>query len=139
MNGPFLIERAMLLLPLHDELIGSFVIARLVTERRNSPRRHGVIALYSAFTAAMRMIHRVHDNTAHRWPDSHMPLAAGLANGDVLMIEIAHLADRGDALHIDQSHFPGRKLHVRIATLFSDKPRGRAGASTPSGAPAGAS
>src|SRR5439155_20186527 len=103
MNGPFLIERAMLLLPLHDELVRSVVVACLVTERRNSPRRHGVITLHPPFTTAVRMIHRVHDHAAHRGPDSHMPLAAGLSNRDVLMIDIADLTDRGDALHIHQS------------------------------------
>src|SRR6266516_969699 len=94
MNGPFLIERAMLLLPLHDELIGALVIARLVTQGRNAPQRHRVIPLHSPFTATMRVIHRVHDDAADCRPDSHMPLAPCFSNRDVLMVEIADLTDR---------------------------------------------
>src|SRR5437867_13093554 len=104
----------MLPLPLDDELIGTLVIAGLVTERRHTPRRQRVISLHPAFTAPVRMIDRIHHDAAHGGPDSHMPLASGLPDGDVLMIEVADLADRGDALHIHQSDFPGRKLHMRI-------------------------
>src|SRR6266542_1267514 len=87
-NGPFLCERMLLRLPLHNELVGSFVVSRFVAQRRLAPRRHWVIALDAAFTTAMRMVDRIHHNAANGRPDAHMTRASGFANRDVFMIEI---------------------------------------------------
>src|SRR5262245_33292005 len=100
MNGPFFCERMLLRLPLHDEFVGSFVVAGLVAQCRFAPRRHRVIPLHTSFTAAMRMIDWVHDHATIRRPDSHMPCAAGFSDCDVFMIEIPDLPDRRDTVHI---------------------------------------
>src|SRR5678815_5324320 len=126
MNGPFLTERAMLFrLPLHDELIRALVVASLVAQRRFAPRRHRVISLHTTFAASMRMIDRIHHNTANRRPDTHVTHAAGFAERDVFVIQISYLADRRHAIHVDESNLTGRQLHVRIATFFGDKLRRR--------------
>src|SRR5688572_24404674 len=91
MKGPFLIERAMLFrLPLHDELVGALIVSSLVTERRLAPRCHRVIPLDAAFTAAMRVINRIHDNAANGRPHSQMPDASGLSERHLFVIEIAN-------------------------------------------------
>src|SRR5262245_46248639 len=94
MNGPLLIERAMLFrLPLHNELVGALVVPCLVAERRLAPRSHGVIALHAAFTATVRMIHRVHHDAANGRANAHVTDATSLAQRHVFMIQIADLAD----------------------------------------------
>src|SRR5262245_9997642 len=105
MNGPFFKERILLTLPLHDELVGSFVVARFITERRHSPRSHGVVAFHSAFATTVWMIHRIHHNASYSRPNSQVPRASGFSNGDVFVIEIPDLADRGNAVDVHQADF----------------------------------
>src|SRR5262245_36500287 len=98
MNGPFFCERMLLRLPLHNELVGSFVVSGLVAKRRLTPRRHRMVAFDTAFTAAVRMVDRIHDHTAVSRANSHVPRPAGFSDRDVFVIEIAHLADCGDTV-----------------------------------------
>src|SRR5205085_9934272 len=115
MNGPFLCERMLLGLPLHNELIGSFVVSCFVAQSWLTPRSHRMIALDTAFASAMRMIDRVHDDATHRRANSHVPRTPGLSNRDVLVVQIADLADRRNTVDVHQPHFAGRKLHVGVA------------------------
>src|SRR2546426_4431047 len=112
MNGPFFCERMLFRLPLHDELVASFVVACLIAKRRFTPRRHRVVALNSAFTAAVRMIDRIHHNAANRRPNSQVPSASCLSDRDVLMIQVSYLTDRCYAVHIHQPHLAGGEFHV---------------------------
>src|SRR5207237_8352349 len=67
------------LLPLDDELIRPLPIPRLVALRRQPPWRHGVAAARGlAFTAAERMIDRVHRDAAHVRTNSEPPAATRL-------------------------------------------------------------
>src|SRR5580658_417915 len=104
-NGPLLSERPMLLLarhphrlPLlglsgHDPLIRALVIARLETARGLAPRCHRMASAAGlAFTAAVRVIHRVHRNAAVVRTLPHPALASRLAQADVFVFHIAHLA-----------------------------------------------
>src|SRR5438093_10470064 len=99
MNGPFFKERMLLALPLHNELVGSFVVARFITERRHSPRSHGVVPFNSAFATTMWMIDRIHHNTSHGWPNSQVPRASRFSNRDRVVIAIPNLSGRGHAVH----------------------------------------
>src|SRR5262249_61995392 len=90
-NGPFFCERMLLCLPLHDELVGSFVVSCLVAKRRLAPRSHWVIPLHPAFTSAVRMIDRIHHHPANRRPNSHVAAANRPFRRDVLMIKISPL------------------------------------------------
>src|SRR5262245_11691409 len=120
-NGPFFCERMLLRLPLHNELVSSFVVSCLVAKRRLAPWCHGVITLHATLTSAMRMIHRVHDHAAIRRTDSHVPSAAGLSNRHVFMIEIPDLPDRRDTVHIHQSNFTRGQFHVSVSRFLSDQ------------------
>src|SRR5207253_6530122 len=114
MNGPFFCERMLLGLPLHNELIGSFVVSCFVAQSRLTPRSHRMIALDAAFAPTVRMIDRVHYHTTHRWANSHVARAPGLSNRDVFMVQVAHLTDRRQAINVYQPHFAGRKFHMGI-------------------------
>src|SRR2546430_12474757 len=64
-----------------------------------SPWRHGVPAAGGpALTAAERMVHRVHRHAAHVRPLAQPSAAPRLADRDVLVIDIADLADGRHAL-----------------------------------------
>src|SRR2546427_7668533 len=75
MNGPFFCERMLLGLPLHNELIGSFVVSCFVAQCRLTPRSHRMITLHTAFASTMRMIDRVHYHATHGWANSHVARA----------------------------------------------------------------
>src|SRR5437868_15445795 len=114
MNGPFFCERMLLTLSLHDELFSSFVVSRLVAQRRLAPWRHRVISLHAAFTTAVRMVDGIHHDTAVGRADAHMPRASGFADGDIFVVQISDLADRRAAVDIHQPDFAGRKFYVSI-------------------------
>src|SRR5262245_35524761 len=106
MKGPFLTERAMLFrLPLHDELVGAFVVARLVAQFGLAPWRHGMVTLDASFTATVRVVHGIHHNAADRRPNSHMPDTSGLAQRHVLMVKISDLPYRRHAVDVDKTNF----------------------------------
>src|SRR5437867_12685812 len=95
MNGPFFKERILLALPLHNELVGSFVVSRLITERRHSPRSHGMVAFHPAFATTVWMIDRIQHNTSHSCANSQVPRASVLSKRAVFMSETLNLPDRG--------------------------------------------
>src|SRR5262249_11845957 len=78
-----------LLSPLDDVLVRTFVVTRLLAQRRESPGRLRMIALYAAFTTAMRVIDRVHGYAANRGTNTAPTCTACLAEVFVFMVEIA--------------------------------------------------
>src|SRR5262245_31425267 len=66
----------------------------------------------------MGMVDRIHNDTTHRWTDSHMALTAGLADGHVFMIEISNLADRRHTFDVNQANFTRRQLYMCVTALF---------------------
>src|SRR5262249_60335076 len=110
-NGPFFCERMLLRFPLHDELVGSFVVSCLVTKRRLAPRSHWVIPLHPAFTSAMRMIDRIHHHTTNRRSNSHVAVRSGFSDRGVLMGEIPGLSHGLPAIFVYQSAFAHWYLH----------------------------
>src|SRR2546427_4616284 len=121
MNGPFFCERILLGLPLHNELIGSFVVSCFVAQCRLTPRSHRMITLHTAFASTMRMIDRVHYHATHGWANSHVTRAPGLSNRDVFMVQVAHLTDRRQAINVYQPHFARRELHMGVAAFLRHK------------------
>jgi hypothetical protein len=55
---------------LDNHAIGALAAARLRAQGRKRPRRDRMISLHAAFTAAVRVVHRVHGHAAHRWLDA---------------------------------------------------------------------
>src|SRR5919107_3785484 len=137
MNGPFLTERAIAFLYLrvllnapvaHDHVRGALVLARLVAARRLAPRRHRVAAARGlALAAAVRVVDRVHRDAAHRRADAVPARAPGLAVRDVLVLDVADLADGrvaddGDAPDLARGH-----AHLRVVAFLGDELREAAG------------
>src|SRR6185436_8778148 len=102
----------LLLSPLDDESIRALRVARLVALGRHAPRRHRMAAARGlALAAAERVVDRVHRDAAHVRPLAEPPAPPRLADRDVLVIEVADLADRGEALHVDLANLARRHLH----------------------------
>src|SRR5688572_12061610 len=105
--------------PRNNGPVGPLVVPRLVTSRRLAPRRNRVAAAGGlAFTAAMRMIHRVHGHAANRGTLAQPARAAGLADPYIFMIRIAYLPDGGHARRGRAPHFAGRQLDLGDAAFL---------------------
>src|SRR5207249_10099301 len=81
-----------------------------------------------ALTAAERMIHRVHRHTAHVRTLTEPAAAARFADRHVLVIEVANLTDRREALHADLADLAGGHLHRSVLAFLRDELHGRPGA-----------
>src|SRR4051812_18938011 len=74
------------------------LLAGAVAERGLAPRRLRMVAeRRAALAAAVRMVDRVHGLAARLRAHAHVPLAAGLADVDVLVVGVADHAHRGPA------------------------------------------
>src|SRR5262249_31935645 len=99
----------------HDECVGPLVVTRLVATRRLAPRGYRVTAARSlSLTPAVRMVHRVHRDTAVVGTASLPAHAARLANGDVFVIGVADLPDRGHAVLQHLAGLARRQLDQRV-------------------------
>src|SRR5271165_6187723 len=108
----------------HDELIGPLVIARLVAAGRLAPRSHRVTSATGlAFTAAMRVIDRVHGYAAVYRAAPQPAGATRFADGNIFVIEIAYLAHRCHAIHKHATGFPGGQLQQRIVAFLGNQLR----------------
>ena len=66
----------------------------------------------------MRMVVRVHRDTARLRTASEPAAAACLADGDVLMLEVADLADRRTAVDVHAADLAGRHAQERIVAFL---------------------
>src|SRR5690242_505166 len=93
----------LLRLPCHDPAVGAFIVTGLVTACGLTPRRYWMTPTRSlAFATPVWMIDRVHGNTAIVRTAPQPPLSACFTERDILMLDIADLADRSHArdLHL---------------------------------------
>src|SRR5881275_257831 len=108
----------------HDHLRGALVLARLVAARRLPPGRHGVTTTRSlALAAAVRVVNRVHRDAADVGPDAVPARAPGLAVRDVLVLDVADLADGRVADDGDAPNLARRHAHLRVVAFFRDQLR----------------
>src|SRR5437867_3193604 len=126
MYGPFLSERPiprLLFLPSrHDPRVRRpRAPSGLVDLGRLAPRRHGVIPLPLALAAAHGMVDWVHDRAAHCRPEATPTHAASLADRDVLVVEVAHLTERGHAVETDEADLTGRQLQRRAVAFLGQE------------------
>ena len=130
-KGPFFSERPISYFCLRCtmNLSVDLAVARLVALGRHAPRRHRMAAARRlAFAAAERMIDRVHRDAAHVRPLAQPAAAAGLADRHVLVIDVADLADRREALHVDLANLARRHLHRRVVAFLGHQLHRRSGA-----------
>src|SRR5215470_8642449 len=112
-----------LLTALHNVLVRALVVARLLAQRRESPGRLRMIALYAAFATAVRMVNRVHCHTANRGTNTAPTRTACFAEVLVFMVEVADLANRGHAIHGKLPNFSRGQLDQRNVALFAEQLR----------------
>src|SRR5512141_1717730 len=136
MYGPFFIERptCILLSPLlaatlDDVAVGRRVLPGLVPLGGLAPRSAGVTtAGGAAFAAAQRMVDRVHDDAADRGANAEPAIAAGLAERDLFVVEVADLADGRHAIDEDKPDFAGGQPKVGVLPFLrqdlDDRTRG---------------
>src|SRR5256885_2165258 len=118
----------LLLSPADNELVGALVIACLVTARGLAPGSYGMASAGGlAFAAAMRMVDRVHRDTAVYRLLAQPDVPAGLADGHVLVVHIADLPDRRHAIDQHPPRLAGRQLHQRVLFFLGHQLRRAAG------------
>src|SRR5262249_60195601 len=92
--------------------LGGFLVpaAGSLPERRHAPGGDRVAAaLRLALAAAVRVVNRVHRRAAHRRALAQPAAAAGLADGDVLVVGVPDLPDRGATDQRYAAQLPGRE------------------------------
>ena len=122
---------------LKDILVGAVLgLAGLQAHCRLAPRRHrtGMANRRLAFAAAVRVVVRVHDGAADRRADAHVAGTAGLADVDVLMVDVADLADDCGAVHADEADFAGRETNLSQVAVLRHELSGRTGGADQLGA-----
>src|SRR5690606_28461365 len=107
----------------HDELLGALVLARLVTLGRHAPRRHRMrVALAgAAFTAAVRVVDRVHGGATNGRANAAPTLGARLAQLLQVVLAVADLADGGAAVGRHLAHLAGAQAQGGVGTLAGDQ------------------
>src|SRR5947208_5706873 len=115
----------------HDQVVRRLVLrAGALAERRHTPRGDRMpAALRLALAAAVRMVDRVHRRAADGRALALPAAAAGLPAGDVLVVDVADLADRRAAGQRDAAHLAGRKPQHAVAVVLRDELDAGAGAS----------
>ncbi len=105
------------------------VLAGFVAHCGLAPRgnRAGTAHRALALAAAVRVIAGVHYRAAHCRAPAHVALAAGLAEIDILVIDVANLADRGNAVHRHVAHLAGGQAHQGVLALLRHQLRHVAG------------
>src|SRR5205085_11166733 len=113
-----------------DQLVGFLVLAAgPLPERGHAPRRHGMAAaLRLALAAAVRMVDRVHGGAAHGRALALPAAAASLPAGDVLVVDVADLADRGAAGERHAAHLARGQAQDAVALVLRDELHAGAGA-----------
>src|ERR1035438_6883305 len=105
--------------PLDDELVRAPVATGLVAAGRLAPGRHGVTATGGpALATTMRVVDGVHDHAADGRADAHPAGAAGLADLDVFMLEVADGADGRVALQMDLADLTGGHAELGVVVFL---------------------
>src|SRR5512143_132674 len=111
----------------HDELVG-FLLLVAGAALGLAPRAHRVTSTGRlALAATVRVVDRVHDDTADGRALALPAHAAGLAPVDVRLLGVADLADGRAASRVDVADFPGRHAQLGHRPVLGDQLDGRAG------------
>src|SRR5690606_8711822 len=105
----------------HDVLVAFLVrvtgAALGLTPRRDRVTTTGGLAL----TTTVRVVDRVHGDTAHGRADALPALAAGLAPVDVRLLGVADLADGGTAARIDVADLARGETQLSVGAVLGDE------------------
>src|SRR5690606_10605042 len=114
----------------NDHARSAFVATGLLTLRIPAPRAHWVrITLAGlALATAVRMVDRVHHDTAHRRTNAAPTNRTGLAVAAQAVLFVAHLADRRAAIDVHLAHFGRAQADRRVRAFAGRKLCGAAGA-----------
>src|ERR1019366_8565934 len=132
-NGPFFVERDMcflesLLAALDDQAVGPLVVACLHALGLPTPRRGRMASARGlALAAAHRVIDGVHGHAAVVRLPAEPAVAAGLADGDVLVLKVADLTDRGVAVHAHAPELARGHAKKRVRALLRHELRPSSG------------
>src|SRR6202167_3488422 len=99
------------LAPLFDHSAALALFASLRTKSRKTPRSLRMISLHTAFTTAVRMIHRLPRHAAHRGPLAMPSRATCFPVGHIFVIQISKLDDGSHALNAGSPDLTRRQLH----------------------------
>src|SRR3546814_1724862 len=80
-----------------------------------------------AFTTTMRVVDRVHDDTAHRRANALVALGTGLAVLKQVVLVVPDFADDRAAFGKHLAHFTRTQANGRVLTVTSNQLHGRAG------------
>src|SRR5947209_2776729 len=72
----------------------------------------------ATLTTAMRVVYRIHHRATDMWASPQQARTSSLANGDILMIEVAYLADGGNPTDMYEALLTRRQAHLGIIALF---------------------
>src|SRR4051794_7810414 len=105
-----------------DHGVGSLaLLAGAVAQRRLPPRGDRVAARRLVrLAAAVRVVDRVHGDAAGLRANALVALAAGLADGEILVLGVGERADGRAAVGADQPHLAGGKAQRHHGTLLRD-------------------
>src|SRR5258708_15127154 len=107
---------------LDDEDIGPLVVAGLVSAGRLDPWGNRVTSARGLpFTTTVRVIDRVHRDTAVGGANTLPAIASGLADGDVLVVGVANLSDGRHALDEDLAGLARGQLEERVVAFLGDE------------------
>src|ERR1700754_2739864 len=105
-----------------DELVRRLVRTSLAALGRHAPRGDRVTAARGlAFTAAVRVVDRVHGDTADVRPAALVPVAAGLAHDLVHVVGVRHRAHRGHAGVEHHAQLAGVQADLGVAGVAADQ------------------
>src|SRR5690349_11629901 len=125
----------LLLPPPFDPLLARLVAARLVALRRLAPGGARVTAARRlALAAAHRVVDGVLGHAAHVRANAQPAAAPGLADHDVLVLDVAHLPDHAMAVEVETAHLARRQADLGVVTLFRHELAHRPGGARDAGA-----
>src|SRR5699024_7043737 len=104
-------------------------LAGLVTQSGLAPGGHraGTAHRALALAAAVGVVAGVHDRAADGGTPAHVALAAGLADLAVLVVQVTHLADGGQAVGAHDADLAGGHTDLGVIALLGHQLGGGAG------------
>src|SRR5437868_3299791 len=100
---------------LHNERFGALIVSCLVTLGRKAPRSAWVAAARTfSFTAAVRMVDRVHRDASVGGADAQPAVASGLADRDIFVIRVGKLPDGSFAARMQEPDLAAGHLDLAV-------------------------